>query len=134
MTVSNRKATFDYPVVKVWNLVTSLTDYSWRSDLSKIEVLEDGQKFAEYTKGGFVTEFTITASETCKRWEFDIENENMKGHWTGIFFYENEKTTVDFTETIDVKKIFMKPFAGIYLKKQQSLYLSDLKKALDSCR
>ena len=46
----------------------------------------------------------------------------------------NRKATVDFTETIDVKKIFMKPFAGIYLKKQQSLYLSDLKKALDSCR
>ena len=47
--------------------------------MSKIEVLS-GTQFVEYTKGGYATTFTVTASEPQKRWEFDMENSNMKGH------------------------------------------------------
>lgn len=36
-------------------------------------------------RDGYATTFTITAMESCKRWEFDIENSNIKGHWTGLF-------------------------------------------------
>ncbi len=54
----------------------------------------------------------------------------MHGHWVGLFSYEDEKTTVDFTEDITVKKAIMKPFVGMYLKKQQARYIADLKKAL----
>lgn len=55
----------------------------------------------------------------------------MKGHWVGIFSYQNGKTTIDFTEDVAAKKIFMKPFVKSYLKKQQSAYVLDLKKALE---
>lgn len=34
---------------------------------------------------GGATKFTITVSEPCRRWEFDMENNNMNGHWIGIF-------------------------------------------------
>ncbi|NFO05499.1 polyketide cyclase [Clostridium botulinum] len=129
MAVSNIKATFECDIKKIWEFVTSLENYSWRSDLSKIEIL-DKNKFLEYTKDGYITTFTVTATEPYQRWEFDMENSNMRGHWIGIFSYENGKTTIDFTEDVYVKKVIMKPFVGMYLKKQQATYVSDLKKAV----
>lgn len=129
MAISNIKAVFQQDIQKVWETVTSLTDYAWRSDLSKIEILNKNQ-FVEYTKEGYATTFTITAIEPCKRWEFDMENDNMKGHWIGIFTQKDGQTEIDFTEDVVAKKLFMKPFVKGFLKKQQTLYVSDLKKAL----
>lgn len=129
MTISSIKANFPCDVKKVWNVVTSLENYSWRSDLSKIKVTNEKQ-FIEYTKQGFPTTFTITFTDPYKRWEFDMENDNMKGHWSGIFSQKDGKTEVEFTESAVAKKFFMKPFVKGYLKKQQALYISDLKKAL----
>lgn len=129
MAVSNIKAVFHSDIQKVWEVVTSLKNYSWRSDLSKIEIVNENQ-FIEYTKEGYATTFTITSCELYKRWEFDMENDNMKGHWTGVFTQKDGKTEIDFTENVIAKKVFMKPFVKIYLKKQQALYISDLQKAL----
>ena len=129
MAVSKAKAIFQSDIQRVWELVTSLKNYSWRSDLNKIEIINENQ-FIEYTKEGYATNFTITAKETYRRWEFDMENDNMKGHWTGIFTQKEGQTEIDFTEYVIAKKFFMKPFLKIYLKKQQALYISDLKKVL----
>lgn len=132
MAISNFKATFDCELDTVWNLVTSLDDFLWRSDLKKIEVLETGKKFIEHTKDGYATSFTITAFEPMKRYAFDMENENMRGHWVGLFSHDCEKTIIDFTEDVRSKKFVMKPFVGIYLRKQQATYMADLKRALNS--
>ena len=129
MAVSNIKAVFQGDVKCVWDIVTSLENYSWRSDLSKIEIINDRQ-FVEYSKEGYATTFTVTAIEPYKRWEFDMENGNIKGHWTGIFIQKGGVTEVDFTEDVIAKKLFMKPFVKAYLKKQQALYISDLKRAV----
>lgn len=129
MAIANIKVTLESDIAKVWGIVTSLEQYAWRSDLSKIEILNDKQ-FVEYTKEGYATTFTITATEPCKRWEFDMENDNMKGHWSGIFALKGEQTEIDFTEDVTAKKIFMRPFVKLYLKKQQALYVADLQKAL----
>ena len=129
MAISKIKAVFPCSVQKVWSVVTSLENYSWRSDLSKVEKLNSNQ-FVEYTKEGYSTTFTITATEPFKSWEFDMENNNIKGHWVGLFSQSGEETMIDFTESVVAKKIFMKPFVKGYLKKQQLLYVADLKKAL----
>lgn len=129
MAVSNIKVAFQSDIQRVWEVVTSLENYTWRSDLSKIEILNEKQ-FVEYTKDGYPTTFTITRTEPYKRWEFDMENSNMKGHWTGIFTEKDGGTEIDFTEEVTAKKIIMKPFVKSFLKKQQELYVSDLKKAL----
>lgn len=129
MAVSNIKVTFQSDIQRVWETVTSLENYAWRSDLSKIEALNEKQ-FIEYTSEGYATTFTVTAIEPYKRWEFDMENGNMKGHWIGIFAQKDKETEVDFTEDVVAKKVFMKPFIKAYLKKQQALYVSDLKKVL----
>lgn len=132
MAISTIKAEFQCEIEKVWNIVTSLDEYSWRSDIDKIVVIKPEKQFEEHTKDGYITRFTITACEACKRYEFDIENSNITGHWTGIFSFQNGKTIIDFTENVTAKKLFMKPFVKSYLKKQQSTYIQDLKRALEA--
>ena len=129
MAISNMKATFKCDIQKIWNIVTSLDNYSWRSDLDRIEVIDEN-RFVEYTKEGYATSFTITNTEPCRRWEFDMNNDNMSGHWIGIFSYENGITTIDFTENVTAKKLVMKPFVKSYLNKQQSVYAADLERAV----
>lgn len=129
MASLNVKTIFQEDVQMVWELVTSLDHYSWRSDLDRIHILNEKQ-FVEYTKEGYATTFTVTHTEPYKRWEFDMENDNIKGHWIGIFTQKDAKTEVDFTENVVAKKVFMKPFVKAYLKKQQAQYIVDLKKAL----
>lgn len=129
MAVSNMKAVFQTDVQTVWNVVTSLEYYQWRSDLSKIEIIGEKQ-FVEYTKDGFATTFTVTDFDPCKRWEFDMENDNMKGHWTGVFTEKDGQTEIEFTEEVSAKRFFMKPFVKAFLRKQQELYVSDLRRVL----
>ena len=129
MAISKMKAVFQNDIEDVWKVVTSLNNYQWRSDLSRVEVINNRQ-FIEYTKDGYATSFTITITEPFKRWEFDMENSNMNGHWTGVFSFRNGQTEIEFTEDITAKKWIMKPFVKAFLKKQQKLYVSDLRKAL----
>ena len=124
------RAEFPCEIEKVWKLVTSLDNYSWRSDLDKIVVTIPRKEFEEYTVDGYVTKFTITAFEECKRYEFEMENENMCGQWIGLFSYHNGVTVIEFTENVIAKKLIMKPFVGVYLKQQQTKYIQDLKAAL----
>lgn len=130
MAVSTVKAVFQTDVKSVWDIVTSLDNYSWRSDVEKIEVIDDN-RFIEYTPDGYATKFTVTAKKQFKRWEFDMENDNMKGHWTGVFSEKDSQTEIEFTEDVTAKKLIMKPFVKMYLIKQQEKYISDLRKALD---
>ncbi len=55
-----------------------------------------------------------------KRYEFDMENQNMKGHWTGLFNVTPDGTEIDFTEDVTAKKALMKPFVGAYLKNSRN--------------
>ena len=128
MAVSNIKALIPGELQKVWELVLNTENYAaWRSDLSKTEVINDEQ-FIEYTKDGYPTTFTVTLVDPYRRWEFDMENSNMKGHWTGIFTARGNETEIDFTEYVEAKKLLMKPFVKSYLKKQQAQFVADIMK------
>lgn len=131
MATVNKKAVFSCDIQKVWDVVTSLEHTAWRSNIDRVEIVNETQ-FIEYTKDGYPTTFTVTAKENCKRWEFDMENGNMKGHWIGIFSQEDGQTEIDFTEEVTVKKTIMKLLIKAYLKKQQETYIKDLRKALES--
>lgn len=129
MAISKMKAVFQSDLQTVWDTVTSLESYQWRSDLSRIEAVNEKQ-FIEYTKDGYATTFTITVTEPYERWEFNMENSNMVGHWTGVFKGRGGQTEIEFTEDVTAKKLIMKPFVKGFLKKQQEQYVSDLRKAL----
>lgn len=126
VAISNINTIISNDIQKVWNIVLAVDKYnSWRSDLSKTEIINDKQ-FIEYTKNGYATTFTVTVAEPYKRWEFDMENSNMKGHWIGVFIDKGNETQIDFTENVIPKKWFMKPFVKTYLKKQQKQFVMDL--------
>ena len=129
MATSSIKALIPGELHKVWELVLDIDNYGvWRSDLSRVEVISDRQ-FIEYTKDDYPTTFTITLVEPYRRWEFDMENSNMTGHWTGIFTDKGGETEIHFTECVEVKKWLMKPFVKSYLKKQQAQFVVDIRKA-----
>lgn len=130
MAVSSIRLTLSSDIQKVWNIVTSVKNYpAWRGDVSKTEILDD-KRFVEYTKDGYATTFTITVTEPYKRWEFNMENGNMKGHWVGVFSQNGSETQVEFTEDVTAKKALIKPFVKSYLKKQQARFAADLREVL----
>ncbi len=129
MATSTIRTVVPCGIKKVWDTVTAVNQYSWRSDLSLTEILNEAQ-FIEYTKSGYPTTFTTTVWEPCRRWEFRMENSNMEGIWIGTFAQIAEGTELTFTEHVTARKCFLKPFVKFYLKKQQAQFVADLKAAL----
>lgn len=129
--VSMAGTVVDRPVEQVWELVTDLDHWQWRTDLKGLEQTGP-DSFTEYGKGGFATRFTVTCRQAPERWAFDLENANMAGSWTGEFQAVPEGTRLTFTEKLTPKKRWMKlPMKG-YLHRQQARYLRDLRRALES--
>ena len=117
------------PVEQVWQVVTDLSHTTWRSDLVRVEVL-DAAHFVEHTKSGYATNFTVTACEPFRRWAFAMENGNMSGSWEGSFEVSEGGTRLTCTETVTARRWWMRPFVPGYLKRQQRLYLDDLRREL----
>ena len=131
MIQSNIKKQFSCDRNKLWDIITDNSNYVWRSDLSKIEIIDDTH-FVEYTKNNFPTYFTITSKEKLKEYKFDLKNANLKGKWIGIFKeLPNGNIELDFTEEIEVNSFIMKLLAKSYLKSQQKRYMRDLERALN---
>ena len=127
---SSVTAVLPYPPERVWAVVTDLDRWQWRSDLQRLDHAGE-DAFTEYDKTGFPTRFTVTDRRPPSRWAFDVDNANLTGRWTGTFSPEGVGTRVTFTETITVKKPWMRLFAKGYLRRQQDRYLADLGRALE---
>ena len=131
MIKSNIKKQFSCDKNKLWDIITDNSNYKWRTDLSKIEII-DNTHFIEYTANNFPTYFTITAKEKLKEYKFDLENANLKGKWIGIFKeLTNGNIELDFTEEIEVNSLIMKLLAKSYLKSQQKRYMKNLERELN---
>ena len=129
MATSRVTVHFPCPVERVWQVVTDLMNTAWRSDLARVEVLDE-TRFVEHTKSGYATNFTVTACEPLRRWTFTMENGNMSGTWEGIFEAAEDGARLHCTETVHAKRWWMCPFVPGYLKRQQRLYLEDLRREL----
>lgn len=132
MIKSNIKKEFKCDKEKLWNIITDNTNYNWRSDISKIEIVDDTH-FIEYAKNNYPTYFTITSKKKLNEYKFDIENTNIKGQWIGLFNeLPNGNVELDFTEEIIANNILMKILAKPYLKSSQKRYFKDLEKAINN--
>ena len=129
MATSRVTEYFLCPVEQVWQTITDLTNTAWRSDLAQVEILDEIH-FVEHAKSGYATTFTVTAWEPRRRRAFTMENSNMSGSWEGIFEAAEGGTRLHFTETVNAKHWWMRPFVPSYLKRQQKVYLDDLRKEL----
>ena len=58
----NIKKEFNCDKNKLWDIITDNTKFTWRSDLSKIVIVDD-KHFIEYDKNNFPTYFTITSKK-----------------------------------------------------------------------
>ena len=56
-------ATFKVDIKTIWNTVTNNSDYKCRSDIERIEIIDDGNTFMEYTPNGISTKFRITKKD-----------------------------------------------------------------------
>ena len=130
MATSNMKVTILCPIEIVWDTVTNLNDFSWRSDLKAVKIIDE-HNFIEIAKNGIETYFRITECIIYQSWIFEIDNKNIKGTWIGKFYSKGDKTILDFTENVVSKKIIFKPFISLYLKRQQRIYFKDLKVKLN---
>ena len=130
MATSNMKVTILCPIEIVWDTVTNLNDFSWRSDLEAVKIIDE-HNFIEIAKNGIETYFRITECIKYQSWIFEIDNKNIKGTWIGKFYSKGDKTILDFTENVVSKKIIFKPFISLYLKRQQRIYFKDLKVKLN---
>ena len=130
MATSNMKVTILCPIEIVWDTVTNLNDFSWRSDLKAVKIIDE-HNFIEIAKNGIETYFRITECIKYQSWIFEIDNKNIKGTWIGKFYSKGDKTILDFTENVISKKLIFKPFISLYLKRQQRIYFKDLKVKLN---
>lgn len=124
MAISNIKVTLLCPVEIVWDTVTNLNNFSWRSDLKDVKIIDE-HNFIEISKNGIETYFRITECIKYRSWIFEIDNKNIKGFWLGKFYSKGDKTILDFTENVVSKKVIFKPFISFYLKRQQKIYFRD---------
>ena len=130
MVTSVMKERLDAPVERVWRAVTAVEEYAvWRSDLNKAEWLS-GDCFAEYGRNG-QTLFRVTLTQPLARWEFELENPLLKGNWRGDFEAEGGETLLTFTENVQVKKGWLRPFVKGALRRQQKRFMEDLKRFLE---
>ena len=118
----------------MWNYKNEIRllffNYSCWISIDKIEII-DKVKFVEYTKDNYKTDFYVKEEIPYKCWKFELENDNIKWEWVGLFIEKGDKTMIDFTENIVRKKPVPKILLKLYLKKQQKLYLRDLNKELE---
>lgn len=113
-----------FPVELVWDVVTSLSDTAWRSDLTACRVT--GPDTFEEIAGGGATAFTVTDKTPCTRYAFTLKNSVMTGRWEGLFAADGEGTALTFTEEAEVKNPLQRLAAPAYLRRQQRRYLRDL--------
>lgn len=132
MKISKISAQFDCDIDTVWNIVTNNHDYAWRSDVSKVEILNE-VTFIEYDKKGFMTKFTITQCKPNEIYAFTLDNQNLYGRWQGKFFASSEGTCIEFIEEITFKNPLLK-IIGMFMniKKIQETYIHDLKIAISN--
>lgn len=82
MAIANIKVILLCPIEKIWNKITDLNDFVWRSDFRNIRIIDEN-KFVEISKDGIETYFEVTECIQNQYWSFEIENQNIKGTWVG---------------------------------------------------
>lgn len=122
------KVYFKSDVEKVFNVITNMKDCSWRSDLSKVECIDDG-KYIEYNRKNHPTKILVTEYLKNIQFEYDIQNEYYKGHWCGQFAPLKDGGCVMYLLFYFESVSFLGKFINVY--KFEKRYIEDLKKELN---
>ena len=122
------KVYFKSDVEKVFNVITNMKDCSWRSDLSKVECIDDG-KYIEDNRKNHPTKILVTEYLKNIQFEYDIQNEYYKGHWCGQFAPLKDGGCVMYLLFYFESVSFLGKFINV--DKFEKRYIEDLKKELN---
>ncbi|WP_196717434.1 SRPBCC family protein [Actinomyces trachealis] len=122
-----------YTPAQIWQVVTDLTNWQWRSDLSDCKVLDE-HRFIEFPKKGKPIRFCTTRFEESHLWEFQIDSPALTGTWQGNFeAKENGGCLVRFVEDVHIQqKLIPRWLAKRFLTTYQAQYFRDLRVELQS--
>lgn len=113
----------------VFEVMCNNEDFSWRSDLKRIDILNE-KEFIEIYPNDNQTTFKITKIEPDTYYSFDLKNKIFEGYWTGeLSPTSTNGTKLTLTEHIHVYNPIIRIFASMFmnLKKMQETYVHDLK-------
>ncbi|MBR4164103.1 MAG: SRPBCC family protein [Solobacterium sp.] len=129
MAEATMKIMLPYPVETVWQVVTDVRNYGWRSDVMHAKVINENQ-FVEVDREGIRTVYTVVDYATKRRWELDLDNDNVHGRWIATFEADGLHTVFSIEEELMAKKVIMKPFLKANVSKKVTTYMEDLKRVL----
>jgi hypothetical protein len=115
--IAEKEVVLQYNVKTIWDIVVNNSDYKWRTDIKKIEILENKKDWIEYygINEKYFTKFTLKDKEECKLYSFDMENKNFYGNWVGKFIeISTNETKCIFAETIYIKNKIMNILAKLF--------------------
>ena len=132
--VGSRQCFYNASPEKVYNVLINNTDYSYRSDLKEIIIIEslDGiEVWDEIAKNGSVVRFKTARKEPFSLYEFDIIKGNgFTGHWKGELQETSTGGTLfTATETIRMRNPFLKVLSYLFfdIEKFMDNYQNDLR-------
>lgn len=119
---------------KVYNVLINNADYSFRSDLEEIVIVEENngiEVWDEIARNGSVIRFKTTRKEPYSLYEFDIVKGNgFTGHWKGELKETSTGGTLFIsTETIRMKNPFLKVLSRLFVNMEKFMhtYQNDLR-------
>lgn len=127
----HKKTIFQTNLDTLWDIITNNNDYSWRSNIKEIKIIND-KKFIEIDSDDVETEFTIITSDKNKKYEIDYENNNLKGHWVGLFYLTSQGAELDMVEDVESKKPLLSISVSKTLKRMREIYIEDIRRAIVS--
>ena len=129
MTRIHKKTFFQTDLDILWDIITNNHDYSWRSQIKEIKIIKD-RKFIEIDNNGIETTFIIITMDKNKKYEIDFENDNVKGHWVGLFYLTSQGAELDMVEDVEAKNALLSLFVPKTLKQMREVYIEDIQRAV----
>ncbi|QMV84470.1 SRPBCC family protein [Corynebacterium hindlerae] len=122
-----------YTPHQIWQVITDLTNWKWRSDLADCELIDE-HRFIEIPKKGKPIRFRTTCFEPPHIWEFQMDSPTLVGTWQGILEPTGRGSCqVRFVEDVHLRnKLLPKWIAKRFLVAYQTQYSRDLRAELQT--
>jgi hypothetical protein len=132
-----RTVQLDADLRQVYDLVRNVQGQeSWRKDIVKITLKEDGKRWLEHTKQGDIL-FHITEENPPYFLKLKFESaQKFHGEWVGKFSETPSGTEFAFSETITIQNPFFRGLSRImgFTEKFMDDYVRDLKMQLQNIK
>lgn len=131
--IESRQSVINKSPEIVYNIVINNDDYSYRSDLKKINILNrngDMEEWEEISKNGNTIIFRTKEKNPYSFYSFDMNCKMFRGYWTAEFKETDQNRTLFIaTEYIRIKNPFIKTLSYLFFNigKFMETYQKDLK-------